>query len=223
MKKGARRFSGGGRSAKRQRLSKPKTAVTMGRGFPKRLTFTHTYADTIQITSNVGIANSYVFSANSLYDPDISGGGHQPLYFDQLTPLYDHYVVIGSKIKATIVPTTASTVPIKVALYLNDDSSPVSQNPIDIAEQTGASCRILTQGQSNPITLTKGFSAKKVFGGSILSNVELQGTSGAAPVEQSDFILAMQPMDATSTVAVFVNFVVTYTAVWKELKDVAKS
>lgn len=44
------------------------------------------------------IASQYTFSANGLYDPDITGTGHQPMGFDQWTALYNKYTVIGSKI-----------------------------------------------------------------------------------------------------------------------------
>lgn len=64
---------------------------------------------------NAGTASSiasYSFSANGLYDPDISGTGHQPLYFDNLSALYSKYVVQYSKIRATFMNTDN-----KVAIY----------------------------------------------------------------------------------------------------------
>jgi len=41
----------------------------------------------------------YVFSANGLYDPDITSTGHQPLGFDQLMTFYNYYVVLRSRIR----------------------------------------------------------------------------------------------------------------------------
>lgn len=40
------------------------------------------------------------FSANGLFDPDITGTGHQPRGYDQLMTLYKKYVVTGVKVEA---------------------------------------------------------------------------------------------------------------------------
>ncbi len=39
-----------------------------------------------------------IYSANGLYDPDVTGIGHQPRGFDQIKTMYDHYHVLQSKI-----------------------------------------------------------------------------------------------------------------------------
>ncbi len=65
------------------------------------------YVDTISIDSGTTIA-SHVFAANGLFDPDITGTGHQPLMFDEYTLLYNRYRVISSKCKVTPVGTTTS-------------------------------------------------------------------------------------------------------------------
>lgn len=72
------------------------------------------YATAIAIDSGTTIA-SHTFSANGIFDPDITGTGHQPLLRDEYNLLYLHYRVLSSKIKITpYTGTTTSTVP---ALY----------------------------------------------------------------------------------------------------------
>ena len=45
----------------------------------------------------------HVFRGNSLYDPDYSGIGHQPMYFDQYSLVYERYRVLGAKISVRAI------------------------------------------------------------------------------------------------------------------------
>lgn len=71
----------------------------------------------------VGIADTVVFSANGLFDPNITGAGHQPRGFDQLIGvLYDHAVVIASKI--TVYATNTDTADSSIlAITLRDTTT----------------------------------------------------------------------------------------------------
>lgn len=51
------------------------------------------YCDEFLISHVGGLVNDQIFRMNSVFDPDRTNVGHQPLGFDQLTPLYDHYRV----------------------------------------------------------------------------------------------------------------------------------
>ncbi len=57
--------------------------------YPAVLHYTD-YFDVAQAVNTLAYTN---FRANSLYDPDATGIGHQPLFFDQLSALYAHYRV----------------------------------------------------------------------------------------------------------------------------------
>lgn len=60
------------------------------------------YVESVVLQSNVisGLSNSaYVFSLNGLFDPNITGTGHQPRGYDQITPFYKAYTVFGVSIR----------------------------------------------------------------------------------------------------------------------------
>lgn len=57
------------------------------------------YTDGVLLTTTTGIGvTTYAFRANSLFDPDQTGTGHQPYRFDQLAAIYQRYRVLKSKI-----------------------------------------------------------------------------------------------------------------------------
>jgi hypothetical protein len=47
----------------------------------------------ITTTSSTATASTYVFRLNSLFDPDLTGTGHQPYQYDQVSGLYGSYRV----------------------------------------------------------------------------------------------------------------------------------
>lgn len=198
------------------------TSVNLGLGFPKRVTCTLKYAEVHTITSTTGALASISFSANGLYDPFLGTGGHQPLYFDQLMALYDHYTVVGSKIRCQVVPGTTNQLG-SCALFIDDDNSTSLTDISAIAEQSsGTSLKILPLAKNEPTILQGSWSAKKTFGGSVLGNDNLQGTISANPTEQSVYRVCYQDLGAvTSAVKVIVE--IEYFTVFDELKDVAQS
>lgn len=67
--------------------------------------------------------NSYVFRGNSIFDPNFSGGGHQPLGHDEWSNFYRRYRVIGAKITVMASSDTAVNMTIGVSA-LNSSSGP---------------------------------------------------------------------------------------------------
>lgn len=191
-------------------------------GFPKKLLMKHKYVDTISVTNTSGLNSNYQWRCNGMYDPNYSGGGHQPLYFDQMTAIYNHYTVIGSRIKVTLTPSAVYAVGANIALFINDDTT-ISVSTIQNAqEQHSGKFRIAAAGANQPINMYSKWSAKKTFGGSVLGNDLLQGTSSSDPAEQSIYTVLIYPLDGGQQTW-YVNVEIEYLAVWDELRDIAQS
>lgn len=78
------------------------------------------YSEYITINPPLGgLAGVHVFSANGLFDPDITGIGHQPSGFDQVMALFDHYCVLRSSIKVQCI-TGSATDPAVVGICVLD-------------------------------------------------------------------------------------------------------
>lgn len=202
--------------------------AVLGKGFPKKMLITHKYVQTNVLSNSAGAINYQTFSANNMYDPDSTGIGHQPLYFDEMSAVYNHYVVIGSKItvKSAGSITTGSGsnfTPVLVALQIHSASTPSQTSPVILAEQNQAIVKLMGPGQDTAFTLTKRWSAKKFFGKGVLANNALQGSSAGAPSEQSYFTISTRPVDLVSTTSLSFLVTIEYIAVWKELKSTVPS
>lgn len=208
--------------SKSKRGAAQKSLVSLGLGFPKKTLTTHRYASTANVTSTSSAIQTYRFSANGMFDPDITSTGHQPLYFDQLSAIYDHYVVLGSKI--TLKVYNDSSEESICALFKNDDTSTTNTSVMGIIEQGEASwCAIPPDSKEQVFTLTQSFSAKKTYGGSVVNNDKMTGTAIANPTEQTYFDFVVQcPKAVTSSTVRFVC-VIEYFAEWTELKDIDSS
>lgn len=222
----------GARSAKISSLRRSRAlsrrqpvSVNLGRGFPKKLTFTHNYTETIRLQSVGGSTPYYVFACNGMYDPNISGTGHQPYYFDQAAALYNHYVIIGSKIVWECVPESTTTNPMQVGVSVQDDAGLTIAAPTDLEEFPQGNCKLVApSSMGGKCYFTQKWSAKKYFGGAPLSNPNLQGTPSANPTELSYYMIAMRPTPGLVTDCTLVcKATITYVAVWKEIKEIATS
>ena len=85
--------------------------------FPAKAHYTLRYSDQITLNPAVAATSHYHFRANSIFDPDRTGVGHQPYGHDTLSNIYKSYVV--DKAVITLIPTqfgnTACTYGVRVA------------------------------------------------------------------------------------------------------------
>lgn len=70
----------------------------------------------------LGTPAAYQYRINSLFDPDLTGGGHQPLGFDQYATLYNKYRVHGMKYKITFT-SRSTTYQAEVAVQVRPNNT----------------------------------------------------------------------------------------------------
>lgn len=86
------------------------------------------YATTVVASATSALVDR-VYSGNGLFDPDITGVGHQPLGFDQWMGIYIIYRVHASSIKVTALNNgTASATFLNVAIFPSGDSTAMASD-----------------------------------------------------------------------------------------------
>lgn len=197
---------------------------SLGQGFPKKLMTTLKYNEYIFMNSATGSFITQTFSANGLFDPNATLGGHQPMFFDQMMGVYNHYHVLGSECTVRFVNPPVGNAPAMVGVFNNDDAVTLPTNYEAMNEQSRVRHKILGNTYSdNGQTVKARFSAKKIFGPNVLANNALRGNAGANPNEQQFFTIYVQSLDQISTSQVYAYVSIKYIVIFTELKDQAQS
>jgi hypothetical protein len=196
--------------------------------FPKMLKNTLKYVENWSASTN---ANGFAYvqwNVNGLFDPQAALGGHQPLYFDTMTSIYNEYHVVASRIKITPCYTditAATSFTLSFAAYVDDDTTP-ALSFTSAAERPGAKTTIENwagQGFFAPKSMYLNWNASAYFGPNILQNNDLGGTVTANPVEAMYFTAVCD--GGTPFGAHVIGFMVEieYDTVWTELKTISQS
>lgn len=196
------------------------------RGMPEKFKATLIYRNQLTTLnpSLGGLAAQAFFSANGLFDPEVTGVGHQPAGFDQLMAFYDHYTVIGSKIICSFTNGDSSNVQ-TAGIYLADATTTVT-DIAQIIENGGVVYSELANNLADGFmkTLTLNCNPTKFLGRkSALSDDVLRGNASANPSEDVLFCIFAAPQAAVDGGSVFCSVTIEYTAIFTERKRIAIS
>jgi hypothetical protein len=100
----------------------PYSVTLPGIGLPDRLRCKLKYISTSNF-GNSPTPSAQVFRVNSLFDPDLTGTGHQPSFYDLLSGGYSKYIVLGTWAKVTLSNNSASVTFTGTAVYSDNDAS----------------------------------------------------------------------------------------------------
>lgn len=178
-------------------------------GFPDRLRTKLQYCDVIQLAASAGSPALYQFRMASLYDPDYTGAGHQPQWYDQLSAVYSFYKVVGSKITATFIPNNVNdteandTGPYIVGITMLKGTATLSSATYPALLEDGDSVSgviVDKQGANNTKTLMNTFSPMRDVGVWPYSTDNRVSTS-ANVSPATDGIATLWALDMTELVA----------------------
>lgn len=179
------------------------------------------YCETLQLDAGgTDVAVEHRFRANSVYDPDRTAVGHQPMYFDQLAAIYESYEVLGAKIKVAFSP-TASTACL-VGVIRDNDTSTTYNNRTALMENPSSRYKVISP-ESKTLTMSCNWSARKTFGPNY-NRDDNEALVTTNPVNESDFVIWAINQHATEDPS-GINCMVTidYIVKFSERKEIAQS
>ena len=207
---------GGGRKRKRARTgsqSRSKAAIiarggvnSMGFAFPERYRTKLRYADEFKMVT-ASSTGSWIFRANSVFDPDYTGTGHQPRGFDQLCSSsgpYNRYCVTGVTWRLRLCGTTDG-----IATVVNQDTN-VATTVLTALEQRSSArtyyCPYVSGGGGVPPAIKfRTNNAKEA--GVTLTNLrtddKYSGVYNSNPTETQNLVIAWNSVDITTLGSVY--------------------
>lgn len=208
------RAMGLGRSTARM-LGRPTRGLNP---FPTSKLVYHKYCDSYALpaASGAGIPVTYLWRANSLFDPDFTGVGHQPMFRDEMAAKYLNYTVLYSTIKIEICGTNSQE--LSYQLYLNDNTGlPTTK----LAAWESYSCKVdRLDRRSSPLVLKQRYNAarwNKTDRKSYLGDDSNKTGSGSNPTKTDCFILYIDALnDLTVISAINIKVSMTFTALWRD-------
>lgn len=194
--------------------------------FVKRLVYVES---SLTVTGTTGLAGNYFFSANGMFDVNITGTGHQPMGFDQMMLMYNHYTVTSSKISLTGVNNSAASIYGALALYLSPDTTSIT-DPSTLMENG-----YLVWKPMYPVTVPGSivklnldcnvatYFARHRNKRELLEDTDLYGTAAANPNDQVYFVASCYSETGANTVSVSITVEIEYEAIFWEPRKLTQS
>jgi len=191
---------------------------------PQRYICKMKYADTFSLTtSGINAMGTFRFNLNSIFDPNRSGGGHQPYGHDTFATLYNRYRVV--KANYNIICTSSNQYAVQVAaLPGNEEIAPA--NTTEARENPR--CRYVVQGNGSPLKVLRGSVHIPSLVGrtkfQYMADDRYQAQFGASPNELAVLnVFGGLIGDSMVTDTIVCNIEITYTVECFDVKHLAQS
>ncbi len=195
-----------------QYLEKPRSRLRFfGSGAPDELRLTLCYAQEFNLTST-GITAGQAFRGNSVYDPDFSGVGDQPLYYSQWQTIYERFRVLGSKIILKAVTSNTPGTHLAVAAIPDTNFVSAATNLQNLSSQKYAMNKFI-RPSGNESTFIMEASTSALFGipeSAIELDDTYQGTIASDPAKSWIWQITHVPTDKVATATTYCNMCIEY-------------
>lgn len=188
---------------------------------PHTLRRTLRYSDYGAFAGTSGAIGTWVFTANGLYDPDVTFSGHQPFGFDQLMAFYTSFTVLSARITCDAI---AVSVPIFLGVTASTSSSAVYASYGSYIESGLSSYRFLDDPTPGTNRVSTTVDIARFLGKvDLVDDPTLSGTSSSNPSSLVYFHVIAQDVNKTSTANAEVNTIVDYDIVFHGPKTLTTS
>lgn len=175
------------RRYRKRRAGVNTSKVIRALGFPDRMITKLEYRTSHTNTSTGGATDYVDYNLNSVYDPEVALGGHQPLWTDQYATLYNKYRVFRAKYELKIVAVNAGGVPARYVTLSSAQAPGALPATIQQAwEQNRTGNRLLPPGPDKITTIRGNIGLPKLQGQTV---VEFKGDDG------NDALLSANPLN----------------------------
>jgi len=171
----------------------------------------------------------YVYRLNSLSDPDQTGTGHEPMYYDSLKTIYNEYLVTGCKVSISITQDNTTDSPATVFWGVKDTVSlspiPSISNCMEQGDRTIMQLGFAAAGSATK-TLTQYTNIARVHGiaGKLTpKNIPFTATISSNPAEQVFGILQIFSSDNLTRVNCILTVTLDYTACFFNRRQVEQN
>lgn len=180
---------------------------------PDMLTAKLPYYEYIHLFGN--ISSDYVFTLNSIFDPNFTGVGHQPIGHDQWAAFYNRYRVTGVDVDVECI--NNSIIPTTVVIQTNNSNA--SQNTVaainSAREQPFSAARLLGPAGGGNVhwTYREFIPLDKVLGVSrakLLADDTYSAVMTASPVEGVFLHVMAADLSAGTNVSVSFNVRISF-------------
>lgn len=184
------------------------------------------YVGNCSLNTSTATSAEHAFSLNSIYDPDVSGAGHQPYMHDTLATMWKHYIVDYAKVEVIFHADSAHS---GLLLYIraDDDASASSTKVRDAMLEAGVLTRykILSPqpsqaGQMWSTRLKAFFNLKKMR--NINDDANFQAAFGSSPSDQVPVIVG-HAGNSLNSINVTAHVKITYYCTLRGALQVAQS
>lgn len=192
------------RNRRNPRGSRPTRAVISRGPVPDRIFLKLNYCQTFTIASTT-TSNDQVFRS-SLYDPDYTGTGHQPLGRDQWATFYQKYRVYGMKYHLQVEHTSGD--PIVICVHWDSNPNTTYTSMTEAIEKSYSKWKYLSSGNGGSksgVSMGGYMSVSKIFGasrGKVKSEDDFQALIGGNPTKAMALHIIQQAADLVTSVTI---------------------
>jgi len=181
--------------------------------------FLQYYQDLTQLTSGAGSLGVRVFSANGLFDVDITGVGGQPMGFTKMMLFYNHYTVIRSRCRVVFSNATAGHLACagiavsgsSTALTVVEQLVENGQLEFTTLQPVGTMGSQVSASRSLDVGIFQGID-------DVMDDPDMRGDLSSNPLEQSYYhLVCWCPVDAT-VVNVSIQVLIEFDVMFHEPK-----